>query len=162
MVVVVDERAQAPSDEAVRGGLVDRRQVVGAQPPEHEAVAGRADLGVLANDALVTAGHSWTRSVTLVAIGDRGATVHNPNGIDIEAAITHVRQHRTLEGFQGGSAMDAGDLLTLDVDVLVPFTEGSLVAGTALSSGRHTAKPFERASVRKRSAAACAAPRMCA
>ena len=56
----------------------------------------------------------------IVAIGDRGATVHNPGGIDIEAAIAHVRQHRTLEGFQGGDAMEPGDLLTLDVDVLVP------------------------------------------
>lgn len=56
----------------------------------------------------------------IVAISDRTGAFYNASGIDVEAASAHVRQHRALEGFAGGDAIDPEDLLTLDVDVLVP------------------------------------------
>ncbi|HXS25956.1 MAG TPA: Glu/Leu/Phe/Val dehydrogenase, partial [Gemmatimonadales bacterium] len=45
---------------------------------------------------------------------------YNKNGIDIDAAIQHVRTARSLEGFKGGDQITNEDLLTLDVDVLLP------------------------------------------
>ncbi|HMA22095.1 MAG TPA: glutamate dehydrogenase, partial [Gemmatimonadaceae bacterium] len=42
------------------------------------------------------------------------------NGIDIDAAIKHVNKVRSLDGFAGGDALANEELLTLDVDVLVP------------------------------------------
>jgi glutamate dehydrogenase (NAD(P)+) len=56
----------------------------------------------------------------IVAIGDRAGAFHNAAGIDVTAAIAHVQKHRSLEGFTGGDAISPDDLLTLDVDVLVP------------------------------------------
>ncbi len=56
----------------------------------------------------------------IVAIGDRAGAFHNANGIDVAAAIAHVQKHRTLEGFTGGDEISPDDLLTLEVDVLVP------------------------------------------
>ncbi len=56
----------------------------------------------------------------VVGIGDRFASFYNKNGIDIPAALDHVKQHRSLAGFTGGDPIDADDLLTLEVDVLVP------------------------------------------
>jgi glutamate dehydrogenase (NAD(P)+) len=56
----------------------------------------------------------------IIGISDRTGAYYNAGGIDIDAANAHVRQHRTLEGFTGGDAIDAEDLLTLEVDVLVP------------------------------------------
>jgi glutamate dehydrogenase (NAD(P)+) len=56
----------------------------------------------------------------VVGISDRTGAYHNANGIDVDAANAHVRQHRTLEGFKGGDPIDPEELLTLDVDVLVP------------------------------------------
>ncbi len=56
----------------------------------------------------------------VVAIGDRDAAFHNPNGINIDDAIEHVKKNRNLTGFKGGDSITGHDLLTLDVDVLVP------------------------------------------
>jgi glutamate dehydrogenase (NAD(P)+) len=56
----------------------------------------------------------------VVAIGDRFGAFHNENGIDVDAAIAHANKHRSLEGFDGAEAIDPEELLTLDVDVLVP------------------------------------------
>nr|MCU0649624.1 glutamate dehydrogenase [Gemmatimonadaceae bacterium] len=56
----------------------------------------------------------------VIAIGDRVGAFVNPNGIDVEAAVAHVKQHRSLEGFTGGDAITNEALLELPVDVLVP------------------------------------------
>ena len=56
----------------------------------------------------------------IVAIGDRSGAVHNPRGINLDDALAHVRKTRSLEGFAGGDAITNDELLTLDVDVLVP------------------------------------------
>jgi glutamate dehydrogenase (NAD(P)+) len=56
----------------------------------------------------------------VVAIGDRSGSYHNADGIDVDAAVAHVRKNRTLEGFGGAEAISGDELLTMDVDVLVP------------------------------------------
>ncbi len=56
----------------------------------------------------------------IVAISDRAGAFHNAKGIDVAAAIAYVQKHRSLEGFTGGDAMDPDEMLTLEVDVLVP------------------------------------------
>ncbi|MDB4913588.1 MAG: Glu/Leu/Phe/Val dehydrogenase, partial [Gemmatimonadetes bacterium] len=45
---------------------------------------------------------------------------YNKAGIDVDAAVQHLKQHRTLEGFTGGDAVTNEELLTCDVDVLLP------------------------------------------
>ena len=57
---------------------------------------------------------------TVIAIGDRSGAYVNRGGIDVAAAVEHVRKHRSLEGFRGGDVITNDELLTLDVDVLVP------------------------------------------
>jgi glutamate dehydrogenase (NAD(P)+) len=56
----------------------------------------------------------------VTAIGDRTGAIHNPQGIDVMAAIDYVRRNRDLIGFAGGDAITNEELLTLEVDVLVP------------------------------------------
>lgn len=56
----------------------------------------------------------------ITAISDRTGGVHNPQGVDIAAAIEYVRRNRDLDGFAGGDPITNEELLTLDVDVLVP------------------------------------------
>ena len=56
----------------------------------------------------------------VTAISDRNGGVHNPQGIDVAAAIEYVRRNRDLDGFAGGDPISNEELLTLDVDVLVP------------------------------------------
>ncbi len=56
----------------------------------------------------------------ITAISDRTGGVHNPQGIDVMAAIEYVRRNRDLDGFAGGDPITNDELLTLDVDVLLP------------------------------------------
>jgi glutamate dehydrogenase (NAD(P)+) len=56
----------------------------------------------------------------VVAITDRAGGVHNPKGVDVQAAIAWTKQHGTLEGYTGGDALTNDELFALDVDVLLP------------------------------------------
>jgi glutamate dehydrogenase (NAD(P)+) len=56
----------------------------------------------------------------VVAITDRFGGVHDPAGVDVDAAIAWVRENGSLEGFTAGTPISNEALLTLPVDVLVP------------------------------------------
>ena len=56
----------------------------------------------------------------IVAISDRTGGYYNASGIDVDDAINYVKQHRSLEGYTKGDAITNDELLTLDVDVLLP------------------------------------------
>ncbi len=78
------------------------------------AVQGFGNVGSVAADLLSQEG------CRIVAIGDRRASLHNADGIDVQAAIDHVRTHGSLQTFNGGDRIKPEELLTLDVDVLLP------------------------------------------
>ncbi len=78
------------------------------------AVQGFGNVGSVAAQLLKREG------CDIVAISDRTGGYYNKNGIDIDAAIQHARTARSLEGFKGGDQITNEDLLTLDVDVLLP------------------------------------------
>lgn len=62
------------------------------------------------------------RGLKIVAISDHTGAFYNEKGINIQEAIKHKDLNKgTLEGFTGGDRMEnSDDLLTLEVDVLVP------------------------------------------
>ena len=78
------------------------------------AVQGFGNVGSVAAQQLSRAG------CRIVAIGDRTGAIHNPRGIDVFEAAAWVRTHGTLEGYVNGDVIPNGELLTLEVDVLVP------------------------------------------
>jgi glutamate dehydrogenase (NAD(P)+) len=78
------------------------------------AVQGFGNVGSIAAELLVKQG------CRIRAISDRTGAYWNKGGLDIEAAVKHVRQHRTLEGFKGGEQITNEELLTSEVDVLLP------------------------------------------
>ena len=78
------------------------------------AVQGFGNVGATAAKLLAAQG------CKVIGISDRYGAFANPGGIDVEAAIAYVQQHRSLEGFSGGDAIDPEELLTMEVDVLVP------------------------------------------
>lgn len=57
---------------------------------------------------------------TVVAVGDRSGALYNAKGIDVVHAVQYVQEHRSLEGYSEGDRITNEELLTLDVDVLVP------------------------------------------
>jgi glutamate dehydrogenase (NAD(P)+) len=78
------------------------------------AVQGFGNVGSIAAQLLENEG------CKIVAISDKSGAYYNKTGIDLSSAFAHVKQHRGLEGFKGGDQITNDDLLTLDVDVLLP------------------------------------------
>jgi glutamate dehydrogenase/leucine dehydrogenase len=61
------------------------------------------------------------QGLKIVAISDHTGDYYNANGINIEEAIAYRNGNRgTLDGFKGAENIGKGELLTLNVDVLVP------------------------------------------
>ena len=56
----------------------------------------------------------------VIAVSDSTSGLHNPNGIDVPAAIAHKRETGTLAGFRGAEAITNDELLLLECDVLAP------------------------------------------
>jgi glutamate dehydrogenase (NAD(P)+) len=56
----------------------------------------------------------------VIAISDSSAGLHNPNGIDVQAAIAHKHETGTLGGFRGAESISNDELLLLECDVLAP------------------------------------------
>ena len=68
----------------------------------------------------------------IVAISDINGGIYNEKGLDVEAVLDHVRQHRTLGSYQGGEPVDNKTLLELPCDILIPAaTEDQINAANA-------------------------------
>ncbi len=56
----------------------------------------------------------------IVAISDRRGGVSNDDGLDISALKLWASENGGVKGFPGGKAFDGKDIITWDVDVLIP------------------------------------------
>ena len=78
------------------------------------AVQGFGKVGSVAAEQLSRAG------ARVVAIGDITGALYNARGFGVEDAAAWARKQGSLEGYANGASMTNEELLTLDVDVLVP------------------------------------------
>lgn len=72
----------------------------------------------------------------IVAISDRTGGWHNPAGIDVEDAIAYVRHNKTLEGYGKGDQITNEELLTMEVDVLLPAALENVITSKNASKVR--------------------------
>ncbi len=130
------------------GGSLGRREATGrgcmivtnqalkhlgmAVPGTTIAVQGFGNVGSVAAQLLQREG------CRVIAISDRTGGFLNRNGLDIDAAIKYVKDHRSLEGFKGGEPITNDDLLTLDADVLLPAALENVI--TSKNAGKVRAK----------------------
>jgi glutamate dehydrogenase (NAD(P)+) len=56
----------------------------------------------------------------VTAVSDVSGGVYNPDGLDIDAVLAYVAEHRFLEGYAGADAVTNEQLLELECDVLAP------------------------------------------
>jgi len=94
------------------------------------AVQGFGNVGSIAAQLLEKEG------CKIVAISDKSGGYYNKAGIDLAGAFTHIKQHRGLEGFRGGDQISNEDLLTLDVDVLLPAALENVITSKNASKVR--------------------------
>ncbi|MGH9420516.1 MAG: Glu/Leu/Phe/Val family dehydrogenase, partial [Thermoanaerobaculia bacterium] len=72
------------------------------------------------NVGSVTAQLLHREGCKIVAIGDRSVSIYDKNGIDVDDAIAYVAKRCSLDGYGKGEVISGADLLSLDVDVLIP------------------------------------------
>ena len=91
------------------------------------AVQGFGNVGSHASRLLAS------KNINLVASSDHTAAFHNEKGIDIDAALRYVAQNgNMLKGFTGGDEISNNDLITCNVDLLVPAAiQGVITAANA-------------------------------
>lgn len=72
------------------------------------------------------------QGVRVVAVSDIDGAIYAPGGLDMAALTAHASSTGSVRDFAGSENIDPADLLSLDVDVLVPAAvEGVLTADTA-------------------------------
>jgi len=96
------------------------------------AVQGFGNVGSVASQLLQREG------CKIVAISDRTGGVYNANGLDVEDAVAYVRERRSLDGYVKGERISNDELLTLDVDVLLPAALENVI--TTKNAGKIRAK----------------------
>lgn len=65
----------------------------------------------------------------IVAVSDITGCYYNPKGLDMRSVLTHSLEHKSLAGFKDAELLAADDLLTLDVDLLIPAALGGVIHG---------------------------------
>ena len=85
------------------------------------AIQGFGNVGSFAADYIHAQGGK------VVAISDVGGAKYEPDGIKIPKAIEHVQQHHSLAEFDTSQSLTNEELLTLDVDILIPAALGSVI-----------------------------------
>jgi len=89
-------------------------------------VQGSGNVGGIGAQLLHEAGYK------VVAISDVHGGIYNPNGIDIPAALKHLRTTRSFEDYPGVERVTNTELLELECDVLVPAaTENQITSQNA-------------------------------
>jgi glutamate dehydrogenase (NAD(P)+) len=75
----------------------------------------------------------WTQAGGKVwAVSTSRGGVYNAEGLDIEAAKDHYREHGDLTGFEGGDPITNAELLALECEVLCPAAlEGAITEANA-------------------------------
>jgi len=63
----------------------------------------------------------------VVATSDITGGIRNPEGLDCEALLSHVRQLGGVQGFSGGEDFPGDELLTSECDVLIPAALESVI-----------------------------------
>ena len=67
--------------------------------------------------------------VAVRAVSDVDGAIYNEAGLDVEALCDHVDAGGAVADFAGGEAIDGGELLLLDVDLLVPAALEGVITG---------------------------------
>src|SRR5215204_6010447 len=115
-------------DEATaRGALYCIRQAVQKESLRLDgmtvAVQGFGNVGLHLSRFLAEEG------AKVVALSDSRSGIHNPDGIDVSAAIAHKQETGAVAGLRGAEEITNDDLVLLDVDLLAPCALEQVITG---------------------------------
>ncbi|MCL8207758.1 MAG: Glu/Leu/Phe/Val dehydrogenase [Actinomycetia bacterium] len=100
--------------------------------------AARVAIQGFGNVGTHTARYLAGRGIAVVAVSDvRGGILH-PRGLDVEALVAHVRRTGSVVDFPGTTPLTNEELLTLDVDVVIPAALENQVTESVAGAMRAT------------------------
>ncbi|NTV68228.1 MAG: Glu/Leu/Phe/Val dehydrogenase [Chlorobaculum sp.] len=106
-------------DATARGGIICIREAARMLGVELRgntaAINGYGNAGSFAHKLAVE-----LLGMKVVAVSDSKGGIHNPDGFDHQALMEHKRQTGSVAEFPGSTPLTNGDLLELDVAVLIP------------------------------------------
>ena len=100
--------------------VTQNREVAGVKV----AVQGFGQVGYFAAKLLDELG------AQVVAVSDQYGGIFNENGVDIDAAGAHYREHGRLTDYDGGDAVTNEEVLAADCDVLIPAARENTLDAT--------------------------------
>ncbi len=131
-------------DATARGGWIAIREAARELGIDISAPGSARELGIdvmqttVAIQGFGNAGYNAARlareltGCTVVAVSDSRGAIHVPGGLDPEAVMAHKQQTGSVAGFPGAKNITNEELLTLDVDVLIPAAlENAITAQNA-------------------------------
>jgi glutamate dehydrogenase (NAD(P)+) len=81
------------------------------------------------NVGSVAAKYLHQQGIKVVAVTDVHGGVYNPKGLDVPALLLYVKERGTVVGFDSADKIDNKDLLSLEVDILVPAALANVITG---------------------------------
>lgn len=69
------------------------------------------------------------KGARIVALSDSRGGIYSESGIDVSAALRHVKKERQLSGLPGTMPVDNRELLALPCDILMPAAVQSVITG---------------------------------
>ncbi len=81
------------------------------------------------NVGWITAKLADDLGATVVAVSDSSGGIHDPEGLDPQAVVDHKRETGSVVGHDGTTEISNEDLLTLEVDCLVPAALENAIDG---------------------------------
>ncbi len=119
------------------GGSLGRREATGRgcviaikQAAQHlgfQLQGARAAVQGFGNVGSVAAKMLAQEGAKVVALSDISGTYYRAEGIDVEDALRWVQDHRYLAGYPRAEAIGGEELLTLDVDILLPAAVANVI-----------------------------------
>ncbi|HZG52982.1 MAG TPA: Glu/Leu/Phe/Val dehydrogenase [Pyrinomonadaceae bacterium] len=95
-------------------------------PSTRVVVQGSGNVGGIGAQLMHEAGYK------VIAISDMHGGIYNPDGIDIPAALEHLRATRSFEDYPNAERVSNSELLEIECDVLVPAaTENQITSKNA-------------------------------
>ena len=78
------------------------------------AVQGFGNVGSIAAQLMSRQG------AKIIGVTDWKGGVYNPTGLDVDALIEHVKQHKTVHGYRDAEPLSQADLFKTEAEILIP------------------------------------------
>lgn len=79
------------------------------------------------NVGSIAAKYLFREGFKVIAVSDVNGGIHNPNGLNIDDLLIHVRETKSLAGFPNSEPITNQEMLELKCDILAPCSVGNVI-----------------------------------